>query len=110
MCGRPIPARWVNSRSPQTLQPALGWLVAISDRSPLQRSKESSERRIRSGCRVRNFSVSVTWKDAARLTAVARIPEVSQVSTGPLGGLGKMQARQAVGGSDGAGKMFMVAA
>ena len=35
--------------------------------------------------------------EAARLTAVLRMPEVSQVSTGPVGGLGKMQARQAVG-------------
>ncbi len=35
--------------------------------------------------------------EAARLTAVERMPAVSQVSTGPVGGLGKMQARQAVG-------------
>src|ERR1017187_7300235 len=34
---------------------------------------------------------------AARLTAVERMPEVSQVSRLPAGGLGKMQARQAVG-------------
>src|ERR1017187_1674012 len=35
--------------------------------------------------------------EAARLTAVERMPEVSQVSRLPAGGLGKMQARQAVG-------------
>ena len=38
----------------------------------------------------------MTWMEAARLTAVLRMPEVSQVSTGPEGGLGKRQARQAV--------------
>jgi hypothetical protein len=48
---------------------------------------------------VRNLRASVTWMEAARLTAVERMPAVSQVSTLPVGGLGKMQARQAVGGS-----------
>ena len=41
----------------------------------------------------------MTWMEAARLTAVERIPAVSQVSTLPVGGLGKMQARQAVAGT-----------
>ena len=39
----------------------------------------------------------MVWMEAARLTAVERMPAVSQVSTGPVGGLGKMQAKQAVG-------------
>ena len=56
-------------------------------------------RRMRWGWPVRNLSASVTWMEAARLTAVERMPAVSQVSTLPEGGLGKMQARQAVGGS-----------
>jgi hypothetical protein len=46
---------------------------------------------------VRNLRASVTWRDAARLTAVERMPAVSQVSMLPEGGAGKMQARQAVG-------------
>ena len=54
-------------------------------------------RRMRWGWPVRNLSASVTWMEAARLTAVERMPAVSQVSTLPVGGLGKMQARQAVG-------------
>ncbi len=45
---------------------------------------------------VKYLRASVTWMEAARLTAVLRMPAVSQVSTGPEGGLGKMQARQAV--------------
>ena len=56
-----------------------------------------SERRMRSGWWVRNFRASVTWMEAARLTAVERMPAVSQVSTLPEGAEGKMQARQAVG-------------
>lgn len=52
---------------------------------------------MRWGWRVRSLRDSVTWREAARLTAVERMPAVSQVSTGPVGGLGKMQARQAVG-------------
>jgi hypothetical protein len=52
---------------------------------------------MRWGWLVRNLRASVTWMEAARLTAVERMPAVSQVSTGPVGGLGKMQARQAVG-------------
>ena len=87
-----------------------------------QRSKESRVRRMRCGWPVRNLSASVTWMEAARLTAVERMPAVSQVSTLPVGGLGKMQARQAVAGTGprfeargsrvGAawGRMFMVAA
>ena len=54
-------------------------------------------RRMRWGWPVRSLSASVTWMEAARLTAVERMPAVSQVSTLPAGGLGKMQARQAVG-------------
>jgi len=53
---------------------------------------------MRWGWLVRSLRASVTWMEAARLTAVERMPAVSQVSTGPVGGLGKMQARQAVGG------------
>jgi len=56
---------------------------------------------MRWGWLVRSLRASVTWMEAARLTAVARMPEVSQVSTGPVGGLGKMQARQAVGAGSG---------
>ena len=110
-------------RAPQTVQPGLGEAVEISDFSMLppdvgdHRSKESKVRRRRWGCPVRNFRASVTWMDAARLTAVERMPAVSQVSTGPVGGLGKMQARQAVGaawlsdlGCGDLGRMFMVAA
>ena len=63
----------------------------------VQRSKESKVRRRRWCWWVRIFSASVTCREAARLTAVPRMPAVSQVSTGPVGGLGKMQARQAVG-------------
>jgi hypothetical protein len=48
----------------------------------------------------------VTSIEAARFTAVLRIPEVSQVSTAPWGGSGKMQARQAVS----AGRIFIVTA
>ena len=71
---------------------------------------------------VRSLRASVAWREAARLTAVERMPTVSQVSTGPVGGLGKMQERQAVGSTlsvassrfsvaeGGLGKMFMVAA
>ena len=53
---------------------------------------------MRSGWWVRNLRASVTWREAARLTAVERMPAVSQVSTLPEGAEGKMQARQAVGG------------
>ena len=52
---------------------------------------------------VRNFRASVTWREAARLTAVERMPAVSQVSTLPEGAEGKMQARQAVAGATGSG-------
>jgi hypothetical protein len=52
---------------------------------------------MRWGWRVRSLRASVAWMEAARLTAVERMPAVSQVSTGPVGGLGKMQERQAVG-------------
>ena len=52
---------------------------------------------------VRSLRASVAWREAARLTAVERMPAVSQVSTVPVGGLGKMQARQAVGGMVGYG-------
>ncbi len=83
---------------------------------------------MRWGWLVRSLRASVAWMEAARLTAVERMPAVSQVSTGPVGGLGKMQERQAPGfrvqGSEcGAfaepwaldpgpcfGRMFMVAA
>ena len=47
---------------------------------------------------MRNFRASVDCREAARLTAVERIPAVSQVSTLPEGAEGKRQARQAVGG------------
>lgn len=52
---------------------------------------------------VRYLSASVTAMEAAKLTAVLRMPAVSQVSTLPEGGSGKMQARQAVS----PGRMFM---
>ena len=84
--------RWV-----QTLQVGSGLVALISLRSLLHRSKESRVRRIRWGWLVRSLRASVTWMEAARLTAVERMPAVSQVSTGPEGGLGKMQARQEVG-------------
>ncbi len=53
---------------------------------------------MRWGWPVRNFSASVTWMEAARLTAVERMPAVSQVSTLPDGRLGK-DAGEAGGGS-----------
>src|ERR1700761_3988937 len=105
--------RWVKMRWPQTSQPGRGEVAAISEWSRyalegadlllealpagFHRSNESRVRRIKCGWPVRNLSVSVTWMEAARLTAVERMPAVSQVSTLPEGGLGKMQARQAVG-------------
>jgi hypothetical protein len=46
---------------------------------------------------VRNLRASVVWMEAAKLTAVERMPAVSQVSTTPLGGMGKRQERQGVG-------------
>src|SRR5437879_13400701 len=84
-------------RWPQTVQAGLGVLVLISLRSFDHRSWEIRVRRRRWGWLVRSLRASVAWREAARLTAVERIPAVSQVSTGPVGGLGKMQARQAVG-------------
>jgi len=56
---------------------------------------------MRWGWLVRSLRASVTWMEAARLTAVERIPAVSQVSTLPVGAEGKMQARQAVAVSGG---------
>jgi hypothetical protein len=55
---------------------------------------------MRWGWWVRNLRASVTWSEAARLTAVERMPAVSQVSRLPEGAEGKMQARQAVGGTE----------
>ena len=75
----------------------VGLAVVISLCSLDQRSWESRVRRMRWGWLVRSLRASVVWMEAARLTAVERMPAVSQVSTGPVGGLGKMQARQAVG-------------
>src|SRR3984885_8989320 len=98
-----MPARWMNCRWAQTAQSGLGVPVLISLRSRLfwpvgfHKSKERRVRRMRWDWRVRSLRASVTWMEAARLTAVERMPAVSQVSTGPVGGLGKMQARQAVG-------------
>ncbi len=97
MWGRPSPARWEKMRWPQTVQAGLGVLVLISLRSFVHRSWERRVRRMRWGWLVRSLRASVAWMEAARLTAVERMPAVSQVSTGPVGGLGKMQARQAVG-------------
>jgi len=84
-------------RLAQTSQSSLGVEVLISERVLAQRSKERRVRRIVSGWRVKNFRASVTWREAARLTAVERMPAVSQVSTLPEGAEGKMQARQEVG-------------
>src|SRR5580698_3171460 len=103
---------------PQTVQAGFGLVVLISLRSFDHRSNDRNVRRIRWGWLVRSLRASVTWMEAARLTAVERMPEVSQVSTGPDGGLGKMQARQGVGdrgegvGRPGAGlgRMVIVAA
>jgi len=85
----------------QTSQPTRGVEVLISERVFCQRSKERRVRRIDCGWWVRNLRASVTWREAARLTAVERIPAVSQVSTLPEGAAGKMQARQAVGWNGG---------
>ena len=52
-------------------------------------------RRICAMLPVRNFRASVVWMEAAKLTAVERMPAVSQVSTEPEGGVGKRQERQA---------------
>src|SRR5580698_7169173 len=105
---------------PQTVQAGFGLVVLISLRSFDHRSNDRNVRRIRWGWLVRSLRASVTWMEAARLTAVERMPAVSQVSTGPEGGLGKMQARQEVGrkeqGVEGGeagsrlGRMVMVAA
>src|SRR5580692_6878779 len=84
-------------RLPQTLQAGLGELVLISLRWLVHRSWLRRVRRRRWGWLVRSLRASVVWMEAARLTAVERMPAVSQVSTGLVGGLGKMQARQAVG-------------
>ena len=117
-------------RLPQTSQPGRGESAEISARSreepdlpfaEFQRSKESRVRRISCRWPVRYLRASVTWIEAARFTAVERMPAVSQVSTFPEGGFGKMHARQAVGrsawGDDacgsvstGVGRMFIVAA
>jgi hypothetical protein len=53
-----------------------------------------------------HLRASVTSIEAAKFTAVLRMPAVSQVSMAPEGGSGKMQARQAVS----PGRMFMVTA
>ena len=117
--GRPSPERWEKMRLPQTVQAGFGVLVLISLRARLpwpsgdQRSKLRRVRRMRWGWLVRSLRASVVWMEAARLTAVERMPAVSQVSTGPVGGLGKRQARQAVGFAEvfnPMGRMFMVAA
>ena len=50
---------------------------------------------MRWGWPVRNLRASVVWREAARLTAVERMPAVSQVSTLPVGADGKRQERQA---------------
>lgn len=97
MWGRPSPARWVKVRCPQTVQPGRGLAALISLRSFDHKSKERRVRRRSWGWPVRSLRASVTWMEAARFTAVERMPAVSQVSTGPEGGLGKMQAMQAVG-------------
>ncbi len=81
----------------QTSQSGRGVEVLISERVLSQRSKEIRVRRIWSDWWVRYLRASVTWREAARLTAVERMPAVSQVSTLPVGAEGKMQARQAVG-------------
>src|SRR3984885_548880 len=84
-------------RWPQTLQAGSGVLVLISLRWLDQRSWERRVRRRRWGWLVKSLRASVVWMEAARLTAVERMPAVSQVSTGPVGGLGEMQERQGVG-------------
>ena len=117
-----MPERCEKRRWPQTVQAGLGVPVLISLRWFVQRSCERRVRRMRRGWLVRSLRASVVWMEAAKLTAVERMPAVSQVSTGPVGGLGKMQARQAVGSTlsvasspfsvveGGLGRMFMVAA
>src|SRR5271168_4377741 len=107
-------------RWPQTVQFGFGVLVLISLRSLVQRSCERRVRRMSWDWLVRSLRASVVWREAARFTAVDRMPAVSQVSTGPVGGLEKMQAKQAVGvvscpfsvvsWAGLFGRMFMVAA
>jgi hypothetical protein len=78
-----------------------------------------------SGWPVRNLRASVTWMEAARLTAVERMPAVSQVSTLPEGAWGRCRRGRRwegliggygdTGGRRAAkqtvwGRMFMVAA
>src|SRR5215472_11194396 len=98
MCGRPSPARWMKSCSPQARQPGRGDAAEISAESLVQRSKERSVRRMlgESEPATRNLRASVAATDATRLTAEFKMPEVSQVSTMPRGESGKMQERQAV--------------
>src|ERR1700738_1278015 len=97
MWGRPSPERCEKMRWPQTVQAGLGAPALIWLRSLVQRSWARRVRRRRCGWLVRRLRASVVWMEAAKLTAVERMPAVSQVSTGPVGGLGKMQERQAVG-------------
>src|ERR1035437_3444546 len=115
MWARFWPARWVKDRWPQTSQPGRGLPVAISEcsRLPLptgfHRSKESRVRRMRWGWPVRNLSASVTWMEAARLTAGERMPAVSQGSTLPGGGVGGVRGGggggvEKEGGGGGGGK------
>src|ERR1035441_10498729 len=98
MCGRPSPARWMKSRSPQARQPGRGLAAEISACSFVHTSNESRVRRSSGALAppTRSLSASVAAIDATRFTAELRMPEVSQVSTMPRGESGKMQARQAV--------------
>src|SRR5277367_5436015 len=106
MCGRNSPRRCRKLCCRQTSQSALGRADETEDHSLVQRSQERSVCRSRSHAPVRNLIASVTAIEAARLTAEFRMPAVSQVSTVPVGGSGKIQARQAVS----SGRIFIVTA
>src|SRR5579863_4012502 len=88
----------MKSRTPQARQAGRGCAAEISACSFVHKSKERSVRRKVGAVApaTKNFSASVAAMEATRFTAEFRMPEVSQVSTMPLGESGKIQARQAV--------------
>ncbi len=103
MCGRPSPARWVKVRSAADGAGGVGCgggdFAAIEARArgevPEVEGEEGAAEEV--GLAGEELEGSVTWMEAARLTAVERMPAVSQVSTGPDGGLGE-EAGEAGGG------------
>jgi len=75
--GRSSHADGPKSRCWQTVHCALGVAALISAWSLVHKSRPSRVRRILSRAPTRNFNASVTSTDAAKLTAVFRMPAVS---------------------------------